>query len=405
MSSELESFEEPIEFETFIQIINEEKLNKGIFFEEELDKSESNERKRKRKVEENEVEDDFVDDTKNLQLNSLPQQKFLRETKNGMNINVMCCGQNGTGKTTFLQRFFNIDKLSKHLVRIIPLDTNNKNLSLFEKYSIVLVFPHLDVTINLIEISLGNNLNNEYCWNPIVNYIERQQEQYELQRKQLYRKQIKDNRIHWCFYVMEPDVNALDVLIMKNIYTKVNLVPIINKCDILEPKKYYHMKRQYKNLLMQYMIETCFFVKGKNGFHTGITMVNNKIKFIDECYQLQYNLLETNLLDVIDSVEDVIVSDSEANEKTVEWSPNFLQRQLQLRVQFNKLLVLQENKFQKWIHELSLRQKDQNEIITGMCNTVEQLRKDCRYLEYQILNGAHVPDDTHPSLSTKTLLE
>lgn len=82
----------------------------------------------------------------------------------------------------------------------------------------------------------GASLNATEDVKPIVTYIEEQYEKYLEHESGVNRRHISDTRIHCCFYFISPEsyhLQPLDVMAMKSLHNKVNLIPIIAKADFL----------------------------------------------------------------------------------------------------------------------------------------------------------------------------
>ena len=82
----------------------------------------------------------------------------------------------------------------------------------------------------------GDSLSGTDQTTPIVNYIDKQFQQYLDDESGLNRRNITDTRVHCCFYFISPHSNGLrpiDIEFMKTLHHKVNIVPIIAKSDTL----------------------------------------------------------------------------------------------------------------------------------------------------------------------------
>lgn len=80
----------------------------------------------------------------------------------------------------------------------------------------------------------GDYTNNTHSWVPIVNYIDDQHKMYMLQEEQPDRSQVVDTRVHVCLYFIRPSGHGLlplDIKVMQELSTRVNLIPVISKAD------------------------------------------------------------------------------------------------------------------------------------------------------------------------------
>ncbi len=91
----------------------------------------------------------------------------------------------------------------------------------------------------------GDAIDNSNSFNAILDYIDEQYERYLRDESGLNRRNIVDNRVHCCFYFISPfghGLKPLDVEFMKKLHSKVNIVPVIAKSDILSKKEVARLK-------------------------------------------------------------------------------------------------------------------------------------------------------------------
>jgi cell division control protein 12 len=84
----------------------------------------------------------------------------------------------------------------------------------------------------------GDFVNNQSCWESVVSFIDNQYEDYLENEIQTSRKvtDYDDVRIHACLYFIAPSghtLSSLDVKAMKELGSRVNLIPVIAKADTL----------------------------------------------------------------------------------------------------------------------------------------------------------------------------
>jgi cell division control protein 12 len=86
----------------------------------------------------------------------------------------------------------------------------------------------------------GDYVNNYNCWVPVVDYIDAQYGAYFNNEMQANRENFIDPRIHACLYFIEPtghSLKTLDIVAMKNIGARVNLIPVIARADTITKKE------------------------------------------------------------------------------------------------------------------------------------------------------------------------
>ncbi|KXS21904.1 Septin [Gonapodya prolifera JEL478] len=166
----------------------------------------------------------------------LPNQRHDIVYRKGTNYNILVVGESGSGKTTFINTLFST----------LMKDYENE-MERFEKQ-----YGHtVDITIMRADIEekgfhcrltiidtpgFGDYVNNSDCWVPIVDYVDDQHAAYLEQEQQPKRDNIDDMRVHVCLYFVQPtghNLSALDIRVMKELSTRVNVIPVIAKADTL----------------------------------------------------------------------------------------------------------------------------------------------------------------------------
>lgn len=107
------------------------------------------------------------------------------------------------------------------------------------------------------------NCSNNY--DPILNYIDEQYENYLSHESGLNRRQIHDTRVHCCFYFISPlnyGLKPADLRFLKLLQHKVNVIPLIAKSDFLTPNESEVLKRKIMeeikaNQIQIYTIPDC----------------------------------------------------------------------------------------------------------------------------------------------------
>jgi len=110
-------------------------------------------------------------------------------------------------------------------------------------------------------VGFGDFVINSGCWEPIVNYIDDQHARYMEAESQAVRNlnAIDDTRVHACLYFIQPSghgLSVLDVQAMKELSTRVNLVPIIAKADSMIPLEVPLFKKRVMESLRFHEIPT-----------------------------------------------------------------------------------------------------------------------------------------------------
>ncbi|KAL1915094.1 uncharacterized protein VTP21DRAFT_7575 [Calcarisporiella thermophila] len=176
--------------------------------------------------------------TKPLGVEALPKQRYYKSKRTPYVLNVMVVGETGLGKTTFMNTLFNTD-LTESISSENPKDT--KTVTIRPTYY---ELQEDDVTLNLCVIDtpgFGDQLNRENDLAPIIEYIDDQFNAFlNAERSPDFRRAIPDTRVHAVLYFIPPTghtLKDLDILALKTLSNKCNVIPVIAKADTLTPEE------------------------------------------------------------------------------------------------------------------------------------------------------------------------
>lgn len=176
------------------------------------------------------------DHVRNLKLNgnvgfdSLPDQLVNKHVQQGFGFNILCIGETGLGKSTLMDSLFNTNfesAPSPHTFPAVKLKSHTYEL---QESNVRLKLTLVDT------VGYGDQINKEDSFKAVVDYIDSQFESY-LQEELKIKRSIStcnDNRIHACLYFICPTghgLKSLDLVCMKKLDSKVNIIPIIAKAD------------------------------------------------------------------------------------------------------------------------------------------------------------------------------
>ncbi|XP_062909276.1 septin-8-B-like [Mobula hypostoma] len=172
---------------------------------------------------------------------SLPDQLVSKSVSQGFCFNILCVGETGIGKSTLMNTLFNTmfesDEATHYEpgVRLKPQSYNLKETNVDLKLTVVST------------VGFGDQVNKEESYNPIVDYIDAQFENY-LQEELKIRRSLHDfhdSRIHVCLYFIAPTghcLKSLDLVTMKKLDSKVNIIPIVAKADTISKSELHKFK-------------------------------------------------------------------------------------------------------------------------------------------------------------------
>nr|XP_028583845.1 septin-10 isoform X5 [Podarcis muralis]XP_028583846.1 septin-10 isoform X5 [Podarcis muralis]XP_028583847.1 septin-10 isoform X5 [Podarcis muralis]XP_028583849.1 septin-10 isoform X5 [Podarcis muralis] len=163
---------------------------------------------------------------------SLPDQLVNKYIQQGFCFNILCIGETGIGKSTLIHSLFNNSfdyRVSTHFQPNVRLKA--------ETYELRESNVRLKLTI-IETVGFGDQINKEDSYQPIVDYVDAQFEAYLQEELKINRSlyNYRDTRIHVCLYFISPtghSLKTLDLVTMKNLSRKVNIIPLIAKADTI----------------------------------------------------------------------------------------------------------------------------------------------------------------------------
>ncbi|XP_045394694.1 septin-6 isoform X2 [Lemur catta] len=163
---------------------------------------------------------------------SLPDQLVNKSVSQGFCFNILCVGETGLGKSTLMDTLFNTKfegEPATHTQPGVQLRSNTYDLQ----------ESNVGLKLTIVStVGFGDQINKEDSYKPIVEFIDAQFEAY-LQEELKIRRVLHtyhDSRIHACLYFIAPtghSLKSLDLVTMKKLDSKVNIIPIIAKSDTI----------------------------------------------------------------------------------------------------------------------------------------------------------------------------
>ena len=407
-------------------------------------------------------------------LSQIIEQRCKITIEKGITYNVMVMGQIGVGKTTLINSLFNTNILdTEHESSDIQLQ---KNKFILENDTMRLNFTCIETT------QYGNQRDNSFVWTPITTYLDEQIKLYIFQEEQPHRQQLVDNRVHVCLYLFELSGNEthpiklLDILSMKEVSKKCNLIPIISKVDILSPIELISYKKRIREIFDIQNIEICKFLNDdkdiemveNENFPFGIITTqelndNESLKrkyvwneieiedpILNDFTMLKNFILNEHIISLIESTEryyefqrskilniriekgkEILRTETETesydnglltgiksserqlleglnnesddlitrlnyynifnkekmDEIFIEWTPQYIYKQLQFQQKFNVILQIEDEKFKEWKRYLLEKQSNLNSNIETLYKELDLMKIHCQELEYQVVTG------------------
>ncbi|XP_060563578.1 septin-2B-like isoform X3 [Ruditapes philippinarum] len=184
---------------------------------------------------------------------NLPNQVHRKSVKKGFEFTLMVVGESGLGKSTLVNSLFLTDLYPERLVptasekiqQTVKIDASTVEI---EERGVKLRLTVVDTP------GFGDSLNSVDCFKPIIQYVDDQFERYLNDESGLNRRHIIDNRVHCCFYFINPSghgLRPLDIAFMKAVHHKVNIVPVLAKADLLTKKEVLNLKKKVMQQIEQ----------------------------------------------------------------------------------------------------------------------------------------------------------
>ncbi|KAH1019525.1 septin-2 isoform X2 [Dendroctonus ponderosae] len=163
---------------------------------------------------------------------SLPDQLVSKSVQNGFIFNIMCIGETGLGKSTLMDSLFNTNFESNPSPHTLPTVKLNGHTYELQESNVRLKLTIVDT------VGYGDQINKEDSFKAIVKYIDDQFENYLQEELKIKRSlsSFHDTRIHVCLYFICPTghgLKSIDLVCMKKLDQKVNIIPIIAKADTI----------------------------------------------------------------------------------------------------------------------------------------------------------------------------
>ncbi|KAI8900683.1 Septin-domain-containing protein, partial [Globomyces pollinis-pini] len=169
-------------------------------------------------------------------ISHLPNQRHRIVSRKGAAFTLLVVGCSGLGKTTFINTLFSTllkdykqsePKTSKNIDRTVSIDVVRADIQ----------ENNFNVRLSVIDTpGFGDYMNNQDCWVPIVEFLDEQHLNYMKAETSNQRLEVDDLRVHACVYFIQPsghNLSSLDIEVMKQLGTRVNLIPVIAKGDTM----------------------------------------------------------------------------------------------------------------------------------------------------------------------------
>merc|ERR1712241_1430579 len=209
---------------------------------------------------------------------SLPDQLVNQSVTAGFTFNVMCIGETGLGKSTLMDSLFNTNFESNQANHREPSVKLNSHTYELEESGVKLKLTLCDT------VGYGDQVNKEDSFGPIVENVDSQFEAY-LQEELKIKRNLSgyhDSRVHACLYFITPNghgLKSIDLVCMKKLDSKVNIVPVIAKADTINKPELAKLKSKVMSELINNGVQIYQFPTNDETISDVNTNMNSQMPF------------------------------------------------------------------------------------------------------------------------------
>ncbi|GFT27386.1 septin-11 [Nephila pilipes] len=217
--------------------------------------------------------------TGHVGFDSLPYQLVKKCLLENFSFNILCVGETGIGKSTLISSLFNteMDISANFSHKHSAVSLKSKKYDLKEK----------EVPLRLIvteTTGYGDQINKENCLESILNFVDSQFEKYLKEELKLNRNiaGFQDTRVHICLYFICPTghtLKACDLLALKLLGQKVNVLPLIAKADTMTKTELENFKSNIQNELKREKVEIFNFLSDNDTVTEQESQIMDSIPF------------------------------------------------------------------------------------------------------------------------------
>jgi septin family protein len=176
----------------------------------------------------------------NVQLFSSPEEiRHQKSLKKGITFTLLVCGQEGTGKSSFINGLCKQKVLERDSIHVDPKESHlNPGIDVVTHHINIVEENSTPIALDIVLTpGFGQNVDNTRCTSKIVGFLENHFEIFLNEECRIQRDpKFKDGRPHAALYFIRPTskgLSELDVETMKHLSSRVNLIPVIGKADSL----------------------------------------------------------------------------------------------------------------------------------------------------------------------------
>uniref|UniRef100_A0A671S2U4 Septin n=1 Tax=Sinocyclocheilus anshuiensis TaxID=1608454 RepID=A0A671S2U4_9TELE len=292
---------------------------------------------------------------------SLPDQLVNKSTSQGFCFNILCIGETGIGKSTLMDTLFNTNFEnfeSSHFEPKVRLRA--------QTYDLQESNVRLKLTV-VNTVGFGDQMNKQQSYQHIVDYIDTQFESYLQEELKIKRSlhNYHDSRIHACLNFIAPSghsLKSLDLVTMKKLDSKVNIIPVIAKADTISKSELHKFKIKIMSELVSNGVQIYQFPIDDETVANINTAMNGHLPFA-----------------VVGSTEEVNIGNKMLKARQYPWG--VVQGEPDRNVEFKPLFFVSlqqtyEAKRQEFVGELQRREEEMRQTFVQRVEEKESELKD-----------------------------
>ncbi|KAJ7354684.1 GTP binding protein [Mycena albidolilacea] len=166
----------------------------------------------------------------------LPNRRRGNKVK-GVQFTIAVVGASGNGRTTFVNTLCESEVLA-HKVLDTPDNAHVEEKVRIKPVNVELEEEGVRIALTVVDTpGFGDNVDNEFAFQEIMNYLERQYDDILAEQSRIKRNpRFRDNRVHALLYFIAPTghhLREMDVELMRRLSPRVNVIPVIGRADSL----------------------------------------------------------------------------------------------------------------------------------------------------------------------------
>ncbi|KAL1919614.1 uncharacterized protein VTP21DRAFT_1545 [Calcarisporiella thermophila] len=181
-----------------------------------------------------------------------------KNVKKGFQFTIMVVGASGLGRTTFVNTLCGSEVLL-HKELESPESAHVEEGIKIKPVTVELDEDGVRISLTIVDTpGFGDNIDNEFCFQEIMGYLERQYDDILAEESRIKRNpRFRDNRVHALLYFITPTFHGLreiDIQLMRRLSPRVNVIPVIGKADTFTPSELKEFKKRVMEDIEYYNI-------------------------------------------------------------------------------------------------------------------------------------------------------